>query len=79
VCRYWVIAYDNRDCGLSTKIDGSAADGQTLAKLFSEKKMGIRIDRTYGVPYMITELADDAAGLLEELGVASAHVVGFSR
>lgn len=64
---FFVIRFDNRDVGLSTKFDdvpvASAAD--TFAG---------------GLPaaYTLNEMADDAAGLLEALGRQNAHVVGAS-
>jgi pimeloyl-ACP methyl ester carboxylesterase len=63
-----VIRYDNRDIGLSTGFDEAGVPD--LAKVFSG-------DRT-GVPYLLEDLAQDAAELLGGLGIPAAHVVGAS-
>jgi pimeloyl-ACP methyl ester carboxylesterase len=63
---FFVIRYDNRDCGLSTKFDGLP----DMAALFGG-------DVT-SAPYRVEDMADDGAGLLKELGIAQAHVVGVS-
>lgn len=63
-----VVTFDNRDVGLSTHLD--AAGVPDLAGVFE--------GRAPKVPYLLADLADDAAGLLEHLSLASAHVVGVS-
>jgi len=64
---YRVIRFDNRDAGLSGGADGGPPDlAAVLAGDF----------RT--VPYRLAELAADAAGLLDALGIEAAHVVGAS-
>ncbi len=65
---YFVIRYDNRDCGLSTKFDRAA-----LPDLWA-----ILCGDLATAPYRVENMAADAAGLLEHLGVASAHLVGAS-
>jgi pimeloyl-ACP methyl ester carboxylesterase len=67
---HYAIRYDNRDTGLSTKFD--AAGIPDLAKL-----MAPGADRK-GAPYTLDDMADDAVGLLDALGLASAHVFGAS-
>ena len=62
-----VVVYDNRDCGLSEKF--SEAGTPTLPDLLSGK-----IDPPYG----IADMARDAVGVLDHLGIASAHVAGIS-
>lgn len=61
-----VIRYDNRDVGLSSRIDGEP----DLAALFSGD--------TSSAPYSLDDMADDAAGLLDALGIDKAHIVGAS-
>jgi len=66
-----VIRFDNRDTGLSQKFDGILPDVQAAAKAVAQ-------GRKADVPYTLNEMADDAAGLLDELGIASAHIAGAS-
>lgn len=60
---YKVIAYDNRDVGLSHKFEEAGP-----ANLADPSKAA----------YTLDDMADDAAGLLDALGVKKAHVVGAS-
>ena len=65
--RLYVVRFDNRDVGRSTRIYGRPpTSGQLLRG---------RIDP---VLYTLSDMAADAAGLLRELGLAPAHVVGAS-
>ena len=64
---FQVIRFDNRDIGRSTRIAGAPP---TPRQLISRK-----IDP---VLYTLSDMAADADGLLRELGVAPAHVVGAS-
>ncbi|MCL9758270.1 alpha/beta fold hydrolase [Frankia sp. AiPa1] len=65
---YRVIVFDNRDVGMSTHLDalGQPDLGAILAGRFDLS------------PYGLVELADDALGLLDVLGVDSAHLLGQS-
>ena len=63
---FFVIRYDNRDCGLSTKFEGLPE----ITALFAGD--------TSSTPYRVEDMADDGVALLTELGVAQAHVVGAS-
>jgi pimeloyl-ACP methyl ester carboxylesterase len=69
---FWVVRYDNRDVGKSTKIDWTppADPGKAVAT----RKPGDKI----AAPYLLEDMAGDAVGLTDFLGVASAHVVGAS-
>jgi pimeloyl-ACP methyl ester carboxylesterase len=65
---FHVVRFDNRDVGLSTKIeDGPAPD--LAAALPGD---------TSSASYTLEDMADDAAGLLDHLQVQSAHLVGAS-
>ena len=63
---FFLIRFDNRDCGLSTKFEGLP----DMTALFTGDPSS--------APYRVEDMADDAAALLEELGIAKTHVVGVS-
>lgn len=69
---HFVIRYDNRDVGLSTRFDGVAVP--PLAELVARRAAGEPME----VPYRLSDMADDAAALLDHLELDSAHVVGAS-
>jgi pimeloyl-ACP methyl ester carboxylesterase len=68
----FVIRFDNRDCGLSTKLDGVHVDlGAVMAAAFSDQVVA-------GVPYTLSDMAADSVGLLTHLGIDRAHIMGAS-
>ncbi len=67
-----VVRFDNRDIGLSTRFD--AAGAPDLPAVFAALAKG----QTPDLPYQLSDMADDAAGLLDALGIARAHVAGLS-
>ena len=67
---HYVVRFDNRDVGLSTKFDHAGVPD--LAKI-----MAPGADRS-SVAYTLDDMADDAAGLLGALRIDSAHIVGAS-
>lgn len=67
-----VIAFDNRDIGLSTRLDGARAMHPLLA--LGMLRLGLKPP----VAYTLTDMAADAVALLDALGIAKAHVVGAS-
>nr|WP_090279203.1 alpha/beta fold hydrolase [Mycolicibacterium komanii]CRL75013.1 alpha/beta hydrolase [Mycolicibacterium komanii] len=70
---YRVIRFDHRDTGLSTKLDGQRADGSVYPRV-----LRYLMGRGSSVPYTLVDLAEDARGLLDHLGVERAHIVGAS-
>src|SRR3954453_18674482 len=64
----FVVRFDNRDIGLSTHVDDRGAP-DIMAILGGDRS---------NVPYPLAHLADDTVGLLDHLGLDSAHVVGAS-
>jgi pimeloyl-ACP methyl ester carboxylesterase len=66
--RFRVIALDNRDIGLSQKLTEDPAP--TVASVLANPTRPPR--------YTLTDMANDVIGLLNHLGQAGAHVVGFS-
>jgi proline iminopeptidase len=69
---FYVIRFDNRDCGLSSKFEHAGTPSLALAWLKSLVRWPLR------PPYTLDDMADDAVGVLSALGVARAHVVGMS-
>ena len=68
----FVIQFDNRDVGLSSKLDGQAVSpGAVLSAALQGKPLP-------EVPYTLSEMAADGIGLLDHLGIDRAHIVGNS-
>ncbi|MEV6101080.1 alpha/beta hydrolase [Nocardia sp. NPDC051981] len=71
----YVIRYDNRDCGLSTKFDDYPVDLGTFIAAVSSGDIPGALAM---VPYRLLDMAGDGLGLLTALGIERAHVVGAS-
>ena len=68
----YVIRFDNRDCGMTTKLDGAKASPEAvLAAMLSGTEMP-------EVPYTLSDMGNDGVGLLDALGIERAHVAGAS-
>ncbi len=66
-----VIRFDNRDAGLSTSFDDCTVDvGANVLKAMA----GDQAESCY----LLADMADDAAALLDALDIVAAHVVGAS-
>lgn len=70
---YRVIRFDNRDVGLSSKLHGRWAGGSLYPRLL-RSLAGLRSPCVY----TLEDMADDAAAVLDHLGIDRAHVVGAS-
>ncbi len=69
----YVIRFDNRDCGLSTRFDDHPVDlGLLIAAVSRGDVLAVRTM----IPYCLQDRADDGIGLLSALGIEQAHVVG---
>ncbi|MDH3684150.1 MAG: alpha/beta hydrolase, partial [Acidimicrobiia bacterium] len=67
-----VITFDNRDIGLSTQCDWTPpSQWRQLLSLITRRRLK-RVGHT------LTDMAADAAGLLDGLGVGPTHIVGLS-
>ncbi|MFW9769525.1 MAG: alpha/beta fold hydrolase [Candidatus Thorarchaeota archaeon] len=64
----YVIRFDNRDVGLSTKFDEAGVPDI----------MALVQGQPVETPYKLNDMAADAVGLLDELGIKEADIVGVS-
>lgn len=69
---YRVIIFDNRDVGLSEKFE--AAGPADISAVVAALKDGVKPD----VAYEARDMAADAVGLMDALGIEKAHVMGMS-
>jgi pimeloyl-ACP methyl ester carboxylesterase len=67
-----VIRFDNRDIGLSQGFDHLGVPSLAMETL--RHVLGFRVKS----PYTLADMASDAVGVLDALGIASAHVCGAS-
>jgi pimeloyl-ACP methyl ester carboxylesterase len=67
-----VIRFDNRDAGLSTKMDHLGKPNLMRAALLSTLRLPFR------APYKLDDMAADALGLLDALQIKTAHLCGAS-
>ncbi|MCU1690010.1 MAG: alpha/beta hydrolase [Pseudonocardiales bacterium] len=71
----YVIRYDNRDCGLSTKFDDHPLD---LGRFIAAVSSGDFVAAQDMAAYSLLDMAEDGLGLLTALGIERAHIVGAS-
>lgn len=69
---FYVIRFDNRDIGLSQKMDHFGLPD--LGRILQQIEKG----DAPGIPYHLSDMAADVAGLLDALKIERAHVVGMS-
>lgn len=69
---YRVIRYDNRDVGLSSKIESGGTPDARSAILRRWLHLPVK------APYRLEDMAQDAVGLLDALEIERAHMVGAS-
>jgi pimeloyl-ACP methyl ester carboxylesterase len=69
---HFVVRFDNRDVGLSTKLDGVKVDSNAvIAASLTEQPLP-------PVPYNLSDMAQDVVGLMDHLNIAKAHIMGAS-
>lgn len=69
---HFVVRFDNRDSGLSTRME--ALGVPNLEKVMADLGAG----KSISVPYTLGDMAGDTLGLMDALGIDRAHVCGLS-
>ena len=67
---YRVIRFDNRDIGMSEKMDDAQTPNVLQMVAYSRLKLPLK------VPYTLRDMAKDTVGLLDALDIPAAHLVG---
>jgi pimeloyl-ACP methyl ester carboxylesterase len=68
---FFVIRFDNRDVGLSSKLADVTVDLRAV-------RAALAAGETPDVPYLLSDMALDALAVLDAVGVQQAHVMGLS-
>lgn len=68
----FVVRFDNRDCGLSTKLRGAEVDLPAVMAAWAGN------GAMPPVPYLLSDMAADAVAVLDDLGIERADIVGAS-
>jgi pimeloyl-ACP methyl ester carboxylesterase len=63
-----VVRFDNRDIGHSTMLDEAGIPS----------RLDLFLGRRESAAYLLSDMADDAVGLMDQLGIESAHIAGIS-
>ncbi|MHA2392142.1 MAG: alpha/beta fold hydrolase [Promethearchaeota archaeon] len=69
---FYVIRFDNRDVGLSTKCEEAGEPNVMQAVMATQRGEAVE------APYSLEDMADDAMGVLDALGIEKAHICGAS-
>lgn len=73
-----VVRFDNRDIGLSEKIDGKKTPELLGTVLLLRTALRSRFNMPVSVPYKLFDMAEDTLGLMDALDIDAAHLVGAS-
>ena len=69
---YWVVRFDNRDAGRSTRLDHAGTPDVVSAMTRAWLRVPVQ------APYLLRDMANDVVGLMDALGIRRAHLVGAS-
>ena len=69
---FHIIRFDNRDVGLSSKTSGTPPRIEDLINMQGDDLSDFK------VPYLLSDMADDAFAVLDSVGVDKTHLVGVS-
>lgn len=69
---FHIVRFDNRDVGLSSKTSGTPPALQELLGAQGQDPSDLN------VPYVLSDMSDDAIAVLDAIGVDKAHLVGVS-
>lgn len=69
---FYVVRFDNRDVGLTEKLDDLGVP--KVLEIMAKSMKGEKVES----PYSLDDMADDAAGLLDALEIDKAHICGAS-
>lgn len=69
---YQVLCFDHRDCGLSTRMSAAGLPD------FDRIEAALAACEPPPIAYSLDDMANDAVGLLDALGIARVHLVGAS-
>ena len=70
---FHVVAFDNRDIGLSEKLVSDRASSPLAVALLNTVGLASLL-----APYKLTDMAKDTAGVLDALDIERAHIIGAS-
>jgi pimeloyl-ACP methyl ester carboxylesterase len=69
---HFVVRFDNRDVGLTTKLDDSGIPN------IWEALAAVQAGRQFYAPYRLSDMAMDTVGLMDSLNIKKAHICGIS-
>lgn len=75
---YRPIVFDNRDTGLSTKIESNAFDDENRSNTIIRSYIRYYLRLPIKSDYTLDDMADDAISVLDKLNIDKAHILGIS-
>ena len=75
---YRPIVFDNRDTGLSTKIESNAFDDENRSNTIIKSYVRYYLRLSIKSDYTLDDMADDAISVLDKLNIDKAHILGIS-